>query len=184
MMLAQAAAQSTSALVPVAMAGLMIFIVYRRVRRNFGRQPIHTRKMAIRVGIFALVACLLMTIGFVSINLAEGALAGLVAGGALAMLGLKLTRFELGTDNADCYFPNPWLGAALTALLVGRMAYRFIILGGAMHAGTAPAHGPGPGDSPLTMAVVGLTLGYYLAYYAGILVHHRRFKRAALAQAA
>lgn len=183
-MLAQAAAQTTPALVPVAMAGLMVWVVYRRVRRNFGRQAIHTRKMGIRVGILALVACLLMTIGFASIALAEGALAGLVVGGVLAMVGLKLTRFELGTDRADCYIPNPWLGAGLTALLVGRMVYRFAMVGTAMHAGVAPAHGPAPGDSPLTMAVIGLTLGYYLAYYAGILVHHRRFKRQALGQAA
>jgi hypothetical protein len=183
-MLAQAAAQATPALVPVAMGGLMVWVVYRRIRRNFGRQVIHTRKMAIRTGILALVACLLLTVGFASIALAEGALAGLIVGAALAMLGLKLTRFEIGAGNADSYTPNPWLGAGLTALLVGRMAYRFIILGSAMHAGTAPAHGPGLGDSPLTTAVVGLTLGYYLAYYAGILVHHRRFKRQALGQAA
>ena len=78
-----------------------------------------------------------------------------------------------------------WIGGALTALLVGRLAYRFIVMGAFMHSGAAvPAHGPAPGDSPLTMAVIGLTLGYYLAYYAGILVHHRRFKRQALAQAA
>jgi len=183
-MLAQVAAQPASAYVPVAMAALMCWVVYRRVRRNFGRQVIHTRKMAVRVGIFAVVACLLMTIGFVSLKLAEGALAGLVVGGALAMLGLKLTRFEIGTDRADGYTPNPWLGAALTALLVGRMVYRFAIAGAALHTGMAPAHGPAPGDSPLTMAIVGLTLGYYLAYYAGILIHHRRFKRQALAQAA
>ncbi|HEY4091428.1 MAG TPA: DUF1453 domain-containing protein [Luteibacter sp.] len=183
-MLAQAAAQSTSALIPVAMGGLMVWVVYRRVRRNFGRQVIHTRKMATRVGIFAVVSCLLLTIGFASVALAEGALAGLIVGGALAMVGLKLTRFELGTDRTDSYIPNPWLGAALTALLVGRMVYRFAILGTAMHAGAAPAHGPAAGDSPLTMAVIGLTLGYYLAYYAGILIHHRRFKRQALAQAA
>ncbi|UPG94811.1 DUF1453 domain-containing protein [Luteibacter aegosomatissinici] len=184
-MLLQAAAATTPALVPVAMAGLMVWVVYRRVRRNFGRQTIHTRKMAIRVGLFVLVSCLLMTIGFASIRLAEGALAGLIVGAALGMVGLKLTRFELGTGDTDAYIPNPWIGAALTALLIGRMAYRFIVVGAAMHAGAAaPAHGPAPGDSPLTMAVVGLTLGYYLAYYAGILVHHRRFKRQALGQAA
>jgi hypothetical protein len=32
------------------------------------------------------------------------------------------------------------------------------------------------------MLVVGLTIGYYMAYYAGVLFHHRRHKR--LAQAA
>jgi hypothetical protein len=182
-MLAQAAAQSPQALIPVAMGGLMVWVVYRRIRRNFGRQVIHSRKMAVRTGLFALFACLLLTVGFASLQLAEGALAGLVIGGAMGMVGLKLTRFELGMGETDCYIPNPWLGAALTALLVGRMVYRFVILGAAMH-GAAPAPAHGPGDSPLTMAIVGLTLGYYLSYYAGILVHHRRFKRQALAQAA
>ncbi|KJV35381.1 hypothetical protein VI08_08510 [Luteibacter yeojuensis] len=164
------------------MGGLMVWVVYRRIRRNFGRQVIHTRKMTVRTGLFALFACLLLTVGFAGLPLAEGALAGLIIGGAMGMVGLRLTRFELGTGETDCYIPNPWLGAALTALLVGRMVYRFVILGAAMHGGPAPAHGPG--DSPLTMAIVGLTLGYYLSYYAGILVHHRRFKRQALAQAA
>ncbi|MGH8234542.1 MAG: hypothetical protein ACREPU_10160, partial [Rhodanobacteraceae bacterium] len=28
--------------------------------------------------------------------------------------------------------------------------------------------------SPLTMAILGLLLGYYIAYYAGLLIHHRR----------
>jgi hypothetical protein len=28
--------------------------------------------------------------------------------------------------------------------------------------------------SPLTMAMLGLLLGYYIAYYAGLLIHHRR----------
>jgi hypothetical protein len=184
-MLVQAAVQSTPALVPVAMAGLMVWVVYRRIRRNFGRQVIHTKRMAVRVGLFALVSCLLMTVGFASISLAEGALAGLIVGAALGMVGLKFTRFELGTGDTDAYTPNPWIGGALTALLVGRLAYRFIVMGAFMHSGAAaPAHGPAPGDSPLTMAVIGLTLGYYLAYYAGILAHHRRFKRQALAQAA
>ncbi|KAF1007650.1 MAG: hypothetical protein GAK28_01607 [Luteibacter sp.] len=27
------------------------------------------------------------------------------------------------------------------------------------------------------MVIAGLTIGYYMAYYAGIQIHHRRFKR-------
>lgn len=182
-MLIQAATQP-AAIAPFAMAALMVFVVYRRIRRNFGRQPIHTRKMTIRVGIFALVSCLLLSIGFASLKLAEGAAAGLVVGALISLVGLRLTRFEIGTGQTDCYIPNPWVGGALTALLLGRMAYRFATVGSLMHAGAAPAQGPAAGDSPLTMAVIGLTLGYYMAYYVGILVHHRRFKRALGAQAA
>ena len=159
---------------------LMAFAVYRRVRGSFGRQPIRTKRMTVRVAIFAVVIGLMMLSGLQDIRLAEGALGGVVAGGALAIvLGLRLTRFEIGGDGADCYIPNPWMGGVLTALLLGRLAWRFLALAPAMANGTlAAAHGPAPGNSPLTMAIVGLTVGYYLAYYAGILLHHRRYKRA------
>jgi hypothetical protein len=41
---------------------------------------------------------------------------------------------------------------------------------------------PAIGNSPLTFAILGLTFGYYICYFAGLLVHHRRFERAQLAQ--
>ncbi|NID16274.1 DUF1453 domain-containing protein [Luteibacter yeojuensis] len=159
---------------------LMAFAVYRRVRGSFGRQPIRTKRMTVRVVIFAIVIGLTMLSGLQDIRLAEGALGGAVAGAALAiLLGLRLTRFEIGGDGADYYIPNPWMGGALSALLLGRLAWRFLLLAPAMAGGAlTDAQGPAPGNSPLTMAIVGLTIGYYLAYYSGILVHHRRYKRA------
>ena len=42
----------------------------------------------------------------------------------------------------------------------------------------------GYASSPLTMLVIGLLVGYYIAYYSGVLVHHRRFLRAHPAAAA
>ena len=159
---------------------LMAFAVYRRVRGSFGRQPIRTKRMTVRVAIFSVVIGLMMLSGLQDIRLAEGALGGAVAGGVLAIvLGLRLTRFEIGGDGTDCYVPNPGMGGVLTALLLGRLAWRFLALAPALAGGDlAAAHGPAPGNSPLTMAIVGLTVGYYLAYYAGILLHHRRYKRA------
>ncbi|MET4675370.1 DUF1453 domain-containing protein [Luteibacter sp. ME-Dv--P-043b] len=168
------------AAIPFIVAPLMAFAVYRRVRGSFGRQPIRTKRMTARVVIFALVACFAMLSGLQDIRLGEGALGGIVLGSALALIGLRLTRFESTPDGGDFYVPNPWIGAALTALLVGRMAWRFLVLAPVVE-GAVPmaAHTPPPGNSPLTMLVVGLTLGYYAAYYAGILLHHRRFKRLA-----
>ncbi|HXO99342.1 MAG TPA: DUF1453 domain-containing protein, partial [Luteibacter sp.] len=60
-----------------------------------------------------------------------------------------------------------------------RMAWRFLVLAPMISDGAAavPAHTPAPGNSPLTMLVVGLTVGYYLAYTAGVLMQHRRHKR-------
>jgi hypothetical protein len=170
--------------VPFIVAPLMAFAIYRRVRGSFGRQPIRRKRMSIRVGILALIACLTLTSGLQDIRLAEGALGGLIVGAGMAMIGLRLTRFESNAEGADFYIPNPWIGAALTALLLGRMAWRFLVLAPMFSDGASgiPAHTPPPGNSPLTMLVVGLTIGYYMAYYAGVLFHHRRHKR--LAQAA
>lgn len=170
--------------IPLLVAPLMAFAVYRRVRGSFGRQPIRTRKMKVRIGIFAVVIALSMLSGLQDIRMAEGVLGGAVLGAGLAVaLGLRLTRFEVGSEGGDFYIPNPWVGGALSALLLGRLAWRFFAMLPAMAGGAVAAQGPAPGNSPLTMAVVGLTLGYYLAYYTGILVHHRRFQRA-LARAA
>ena len=171
-------------IVPFIVAPLMALAVYRRVRGSFGRQPIRTKRMSVRVGIFAVIACLTLTSGLQDIRLAEGALGGLIVGAGLALVGLRLTRFESNAGGADFYVPNPWIGAALTALLLGRMAWRFLVLAPMFSQGAdaVPAHTPAPGNSPLTMLVIGLTIGYYMAYYAGVLFHHRRHKR--LAQAA
>ena len=32
-------------------------------------------------------------------------------------------------------------------------------------------------SSPLTMLVIGLLVGYYIVYFSGLLIHHRRFQR-------
>lgn len=163
---------------PFILAPLMAFAVYRRVRGSFGRQPIRTKRMSVRVVIFALLACAMLTSGLQDIRLGQGALGGLVLGGVLAMVGLRLTRFDSTPGGGDFYIPNPWIGGALTALLVGRLAWRFLVLAPVFQGGApAVAHTPAPGNSPLTMLVVGLTVGYYMAYYTGILVHHRRYKQ-------
>lgn len=182
-MLVQAIPSPASLYTPIAVGALMLFAIYRRVRGSFGRQPIRTKRMTVRVVIFAVAMALSLLSGWQDVRLAEGVLAGGIAGAALAWLvGLKLTRFEIGTEGQDFYIPNPWVGAALTALLLGRLAWRFLVLAPLLEGGASAApHAPAPGNSPLTMLVVGLTLGYYMAYYAGILMHHRRFKR--LAQA-
>jgi hypothetical protein len=167
------------ALAPLIFAPLAAFAIYRRIRSHFGAQLIRSRRMKIRIGMFAVFGCLLMLSGFQDIRLLEGALGGLLCGAALAFLGLRLTRFETRPEG-DFYVPNPWIGGALTMLLVGRLAWRFgaflpAMLGGAE---AVPIAGPAPGNSPLTMLVIGLTMGYYAAYYAGLLIHLRRHRLA------
>ena len=167
---------------PLIMAPILVFAVWRRVRRTFGPQPIQRKRMMFRIGFFALAGVLIAATGVLNPRLLEGLLGGVVAGAALGLLGLKLTRFERNAAGADVYIPNPWIGGLLTVLLVGRLIWRFTVLGTAAGAAAAPT-APQFGNSPLTLLVFGLMIGYYIAYYAGLLVHHRRFEQAQAASA-
>lgn len=166
-------------LMPALVSPLVAFMVWRRVRRQFGRQPIRRSRMIVRVAILGVVVLLVALAGLRDARLLEGLAGGLLGGIVLGLVGLRLTRFERGSDGRDLYLPNPWVGATVTALLVGRLAWRFLVL--MPHAGTAgPMVAPTTpqwGNSPLTLLVVGLMIGYYISYYAGLLVHHRRFVR-------
>jgi len=167
-------------LMPALMSPLLAFMVWRRVRRQFGRQPVRRGAMTTRVAVLVAVAGLLALTGLRDMRLLEGLAGGLLGGIALGLIGLRLTRFERGADGRDLYLPNPWIGATVTALLVGRLAWRFLVLvpqaGGA--GAMAGSGAPQLGNSPLTLLVVGLVVGYYVSYYAGLLVHHRRFEQA------
>ncbi len=170
------------------MLPLLALIVWRRVSRQFGRQPIRRKRMIARIVIFAIIGSLLALSGFHHLALAEGLFGGVLVGGAIGLVGLKLTHFEVDPVKGDCYVPNPWIGALLTALLLGRLAWRLMVVGPQLQHAQAAALGPGMqmqpmgyASSPLTMLVIGLLVGYYVVYYSGVLVHHRRFLRAQLA---
>ncbi len=164
------------------MLPLLALIVWRRVHRTFGRQPIRRKRMIARVVIFAVIGGLLALSGFHHFALAEGLFGGVLVGAAIGVVGLRLTRFEADPVKGDCYVPNPWIGALLTVLLLGRLAWRLMVIWPQLQHAQAAARGPGMqmqsmgyASSPLTMLVIGLLVGYYIVYYSGVLVHHRRF---------
>lgn len=167
------------------MLPLLAWIVWRRVSRQFGRQPIRRKRMIARIVVFSVIGTLLALSGFHKIELAEGLFGGVLVGGALGLLGIRLTRFEVDPVKGDCYVPNPWLGALLTVLLLGRLLWRFMVVLPQMHQASAAAQAGGYqgapmggyASSPLTMLVIGLLVGYYIVYFSGLLIHHRRFQR-------
>ncbi|HXS03764.1 MAG TPA: DUF1453 domain-containing protein [Rhodanobacter sp.] len=168
------------------MLPLLALIVWRRVSRSFGRQPIRRKRMIVRIVMFAIIGGLLALGGFHRLALAEGLFGGTLIGGAIGLLGLQLTRFEVDPVKGDCYVPNPWIGALLTVLLLGRLAWRLLVVWPQIQQASALAavHGQGMqmqpmgyASSPLTMLVIGLLVGYYIVYYSGLLVHHRRFQQ-------
>lgn len=165
---------------------LLAFGVWRRVSRSFGRQRIRRKAMIFRICLFGFASAMLALSGFHKLSLLEGLIGGLLIGGAVGFVGLRLTRFESDPVKGDCYVPNPWIGSLITVLFLGRLAWRFLVLAPMFHqAATAPPSDMSPfagyTSSPLTVLIAGVLFGYYIVYYAGLLVHHRRFQQAQLA---
>ncbi len=161
---------SPNIIVPIVIAPLIAWRLYARMRRNFGRQPIQPKRMWTRVAVLSVVIVLFALEGPWPV-VGEGLAAGLLGGAVLGVVALRSTRFEIDGTNG-CYVPNPWIGLGLTALLSGRLLYRFMELYPAMSHAAADGYAAYQ-RSPLTMAVFGLLIGYYIAYYAGLLIHHR-----------
>jgi len=150
---------------------LFAFALFRRFRSLFGRQPLQPSRLKTRIVVLSLVAVLLAMRGLHSANLAASGLIGLVAGAALAYVGLRLTRFE--TMPAGIFYtPNGYIGAVLSALLLSRIAYRMQVLYPVMQAAQTDTGDPFAGfqRSPLTVALFGIVIGYYLAYGIGLLI--------------
>lgn len=161
------------ALAPATIAVLAVAaLYYRRMRRLFGRQRVQPARMKFRIAFLIFVGALLLLRGMVHPDQPAAAMAAGLAGGiALALLGLKLTRFE-STPLGRFYTPHGGIGLALSALLIGRLAYRLVVILPQLQA----AHGAGVDPfssfqrSPLTLAIFGLLIGYYVAYYIGVLL--------------
>src|ERR1039457_4162710 len=113
-------------LIPAVVSSLVVWQVYRRVRRNIGIQPFEPRRLMVRIGIFGLIGVLLAGLSLEHARLLLGFAAGLLPGMGLAWVGLRLTRFET-TAEGRFYTPNMYLGIALSLLMVGRLVYRLTL---------------------------------------------------------
>jgi hypothetical protein len=161
-------------LTPVLIGALVVFSIVRRVRRAFGRQPVQPVRLWIRIGILTLVGGLIAATSVMrGGGMLEALIAGLACGAALAWVGLRHTRFEV-TPEGRFYTPHTWIGLAVTLLFLGRLAYRFLYLAN----GTAGTFGdPNMAatyqKSPLTIGIFAVLVGYYVLFYAGVLLRTR-----------
>lgn len=161
----------------VLFGGLFAWSIYRRVRRNIGRQPLRPRRAIVRLVILSLVSLMLLSVGvLLSVKILAAFGGGLLAGALLGLLGLKLTRFET-TEEGHFYIPDTRIGVALSVLLIGRVLYRMAVLHGTTTTTPAPGHPP-PMQSALTYLIVGLTCGYYIVYCIGLIIHaHDKYRQ-------
>lgn len=164
----------------LALVAVLVFALYRRGRRMIGRQRYRDGRVRVRVGVIAVLTLFaaggLFRYGDVT-EAAGAAAAGFVIGLVIAALALRFT--QMGRDeNGVWYVPNLYLGIGLIALLVARYAYEYVVVfpqlrreaAAAAHGGTLSV----VPVQPVLHGVLFLVLGYYLAYYAGVLVRARR----------
>ena len=139
------------------------FAIYRRVRSHFGWQRWQPGLVMARVVMMALFLAMLLAMLAFRPQQYWGIAVGTVAGALLAMVALRLLRVDV-VDGRAGYVPNPWIGGALTALLLGRLAWRF--------AGGGYANPQATG--PLTLSIAAMVIAFYLVQGLGLI---RRMKR-------
>jgi hypothetical protein len=170
-----------SQIVPFLIALLVVFAIYRRFRRSFGQQPLRPIRMQVRIVLLLVIGCLLMPAALRSAAFIAAVLAGIVAGVALAMWGAARTRY-LRVSGQLYYVPHTYTGIAVSLLFVGRLVYRLIQVYSTSHAthavaadsasqGFAPA---GMLQSPLTLGLYFVLMGYYVCYYSMVLWKSKR----------
>jgi hypothetical protein len=175
---------ASSQIVPFLFAALVVWSIYRRLRRSFGKQRLRPVQMGIRIGLFLLIGGLLLpSVMHSSVYLAslESLLGGLLAGVALAVWGASRTRY-LREQGQLFYVPHTYTGLAVSLLFLGRLVYRFVQVyslqsaaqGGA--AAATAAGSPNPGfaaasmvSTPLTLGLFYVLVGYYVCYYSVVL---------------
>jgi uncharacterized membrane protein len=168
---------------PWIFAALVVFMVYRRFRRNFGRQLLRPRRMTVRMVILLVLGVTLAPAALRGRDYLFAETAGAAAGVALALWGASRTRFVRDGERLF-YIPHTYTGIVVSALLLGRIVYRLVQLyatGGFPGAGN-----PSPGapvsivKAPLTAGLFFVLIGYYVCYYGRVLWKSKRITPADL----
>ena len=172
---------------PLLIGALVIFSVYRRMRRTFGRQTVSEGSMWTRIVILTVVGALFAYGAVRSLTTLEALLGGVVGGAVLGYLGLKHTQFEV-TAEGRFYTPHTYIGLIVTALFVGRIVYRLLIVYPTIASPAAQAVAPNGNlgtayqNSPMTAATFGLLIAYYVLYYLGVMQKTRTLSQGGPAQ--
>jgi hypothetical protein len=158
---------------PFIFAALLIFLVYRRFRRNFGRQPLRPKRMTFRIILLLVIGTLLLPSALKSTQFLGAVIGGLVLGLALATWGAKRTRF-LQAQGQLYYIPHTYTGVVVSALFLSRLVYRLLQIraganlpSGADPSGAFPMHQMV--RSPLTVGIFFVLIAYYVYFYGWVL---------------
>jgi hypothetical protein len=164
-----------SQIVPFLFAVLVVFAIYRRFRRNFGRQQLRPGRMILRMVLLAAAGCALVPMALRSSQYLWAELAGAALGVGLGVWGAERTRFMLYGGRLH-YVPHTYTGVAISLLFLGRLAFRVVqMYGGVQATATDPVDASqafAPASmvrSPLTVGIFFVLAGYYGWYYGRVL---------------
>jgi hypothetical protein len=156
-----------STIVLIALVPLILWRFYRRFKRLVGRQ----RSKLWRHWTGAILFPLLIVLIAMPVLLHPATLtwlaAGIAAGVALAIVGLKHTRYE-ATPEGFFYTPNAHIGIALSLVMAARIGYRMLQMAGFSTADRATQMQDFT-RSPLTLLIIGMIAAYYSAYAIGMI---------------
>jgi hypothetical protein len=155
--------------VPAVLIPVILWRLYTRVRRNIGRQRFRPTRLIVAV---VLLTAVLALIGFSAARVGTGGwcLAGALVAVPIGFLALRLTRFEASPEGVF-YTPNTTIGLAVAGLFVGRVIYRMFTL---MGSETTQSPMSRLTSTPLTLIMLGATIGFYIIFNIGLLVLGRR----------
>jgi hypothetical protein len=157
---------------PYLIAILAVLLIYRRLRRSFGQQPLRPVRMRIRMGVLILIGVSFAPAALKSLQFLGAEFAGLVAGIALALWGASRTRYR--SEGGQLYYvPHTYTGIAVSLLFMGRLAYRltqaYLWNGTPAPAAAPTTTSPMNIQSPLTAGLFFVLIGYYVVYYGMVL---------------
>lgn len=149
-----------------------MLLVYRRIRRNFGRQTLQPKRMMMRMAVLVLVAGLLAPLAAKSPIYLGAILAGIAAGVGVALWAAARVRFER-TGGQLFYVPHTVSGIAIAVLVLGRVVYRTAQMVWWPEDLASPASGSMV-RSPATAGLLFTLIGYYVCYYSCVLWKSKR----------
>jgi hypothetical protein len=161
-------------------AGLILFSIYRRVRRNIGWQELRKGNLVFRT-ILLLVVGLLFTTGSISHPISFiSDIIGILIGVVLAYYSANITNFEQ-RDGRLYYRPNTWIGSTVTVIFLARLFYRFYSLysqGGLSSYQQGQANSfqnmSGAMGNSWTAGLMLIMFAYYVIYYIFLLRKQKR----------
>ena len=163
---------------------IVLALLYRRFRRNFGRQKLRPGYLIFRMVLLCVVGVLLLIPTFFSTELAVVTIVGVAIGVGLALWAAKHTRF-LREDGVLYYLPHTYAGMVVSALFLGRIIYRFVVVSQSQYSVATMDPNMGPGGlggyssiyhNPVTRLVFFILIGYYVYYYWFVLHESKHLK--------